>query len=56
MTKEPAQKSVRTLTEDELSEVAGAAPAQGYANTMQLISNVLRMLEETNKAVIANIR
>ena len=43
-----------SLTETELDGVV--AGADNYANTMQLISNVLRMLADTQKAVIANIR
>jgi hypothetical protein len=43
------------LTETELDSVTAGALSD-YANMMQCISNCLRMLADTNKAIVGNIR
>ncbi len=58
MTEKTMVNPGRTLTDDELKNTAGAADSttSDYTRTMQLVSKVLRMLEDTNKAIIQNIR
>ena len=44
------------LSEAELDGIAAGAAAEDYSRMMQLLSNCLRMMADTQKAIIANIR
>jgi hypothetical protein len=51
--REEATIAPQPLTDKEMDAVSAGAD---YTATPQLLSNILRLLEDTNKAIIGNIR
>jgi len=49
-------KNLLNNLNDPMSAAKFQKQMNDYTNMMQLMSNVLRMLEDTNKAIIGNIR
>jgi hypothetical protein len=44
------------LSLDQLEIVSAGSPNSDYVSMMQLLSNCLRMLHDTQKAIVSNVR